>query len=135
MPAADTLLILLDEVRGKTLKILEATRDEWMLWAPPGTQNHIAWHAGHCAWVTDVLITNPITGKEELPPTWAQTFGQHGSPPGMTKTWPSRPELLGALRDQHVRQRLLLSPPTDEQLLSPPRAWGGSRPLAYYVTH
>jgi len=135
MPAADSLLILLDEVRGKTLQILEAARDEWLTWAPPGTQNHIAWHAGHCAWVTDVLITNPITGKEELPTTWAATFGQHGTPPAMTTSWPARTDLLRRLRDQHARLRQLLSPLTDEQLFAPPRQWGGPRPLAYFVTH
>jgi DinB superfamily len=38
-----TLLLLLDEVRGKTLLILDATPAEFALRAPPGLANHILW--------------------------------------------------------------------------------------------
>ena len=57
MSAAQAILILLDEVRTKTLKLLEGTPDECLLFAPAGTQNHILWHAGHAAWLCDVPIT------------------------------------------------------------------------------
>src|SRR5437868_3505521 len=43
MPDA-SLLLLLDEVRGKTLRILDAAPDGYALWAPAGLQNHILWH-------------------------------------------------------------------------------------------
>ena len=51
---ADTsLLLLLDEVRGKTLRVLKAVPSESTRWAPPGLQNTILWHAGHALVVVE----------------------------------------------------------------------------------
>jgi hypothetical protein len=41
------LLLLLDEVRAKTLRILNSVPAESARWAPPGFQNTTLWHAGH----------------------------------------------------------------------------------------
>src|SRR5271157_1534891 len=41
------LLLLLDEVRAKTLRILKSVPAEHARWAPPGLHNTILWHAGH----------------------------------------------------------------------------------------
>src|SRR4051794_26231493 len=122
MSAAQAILILLDEVRGKTLQILDATRDEWMLWAPPGTQNHIAWHSGHVLWIADVLLIKPATGAAALPAEWEQTFGMNTTP-AQTLQWPSRAELISRLRDQHSRLRALIAKLTDDELARPPKAF------------
>jgi len=41
------LRLLLDEVRAKTLRILNSVPAEHARWAPGGLQNTILWHAGH----------------------------------------------------------------------------------------
>ena len=58
---SDSLLMLLDEVRGKTVRILRDMMDEESHWAPPGLHNHILWHAEH----SFVLVESPVT--EALP--------------------------------------------------------------------
>jgi hypothetical protein len=103
-----TILMVADEVRAKTLKLLEATPEDWLLWTPPGTQNHIAWHSGHALWVADALCIQSISGRSELPPGWAETFGMNGRLPAQTPTWPAKVELLARLRTQHGRLRTLL---------------------------
>ena len=114
--SAQVILILIDEVRPRTIQLLEAPLPEWLLWAPHGTQNHITWHAGHCAWLADVLCIGPVTGASELSPRWAETFGQDRTPPARTKNWPTVPELVAVLRAQHLRMRELVSPLSDDEL-------------------
>src|SRR4051812_37761162 len=79
MPDA-SLLLLLDEVRGKTLRILDATPDEYALWAPPGLQNHILWHAGHSYVVVESLAMRALRRQAEIPEGWFEMF-----------SWESRP--------------------------------------------
>ena len=55
------------EVRGDTLRILAATGDAELTWAPTGTTNHILWHAGHALWLQDALCVRLLTGHSELP--------------------------------------------------------------------
>ena len=115
-PAARVILTLVDEVRPKTIRLLEATPDDALLWAPPGTQNHVTWHAGHAVWLADVLCVVPVTGHSELPADWSLTFGQDGAPPRMTKSWPPKGELVEHLVRQHARVRQLVTPLTDGEL-------------------
>ena len=72
---AATLTELVRQVRSGTLEILAAADERWLTWAPPGTSNHILWHAGHALWLGDVLGVELITGQSELPPGWPETFG------------------------------------------------------------
>ena len=71
------LAILAYQVRECTLRLLDDTEPGALTWTPPGTVNHILWHAGHAVWVADVLTIEPITGHSELPGGWAEKFGQH----------------------------------------------------------
>jgi hypothetical protein len=41
-----SLLTMFDEVRGKTLRLVQVEPRQ-ALWTPPGTSNSILWHAGH----------------------------------------------------------------------------------------
>ena len=50
-----TLPTLLDEVRGKTLRLLAVVGERESLWSPPGLHNSIRWHAGHCYVVVEAL--------------------------------------------------------------------------------
>lgn len=100
MPASETIQELARQVRGKTIEILRAAREQWLLWAPPGTSNHMLWHAGHALWLQDVLSMRVLTGEERLPDGWAETFGMNCRPVVQTRDWPGRHELLDRLESQ-----------------------------------
>jgi hypothetical protein len=87
--------------------------ESMLTWTPPGTSNHVLWHAGHALWVCDVLTVEPITGRSELPSGWAATFGQD-SRPATTSNWPERSEVRKLLEMQLDRTLNLL----DEQAAS-----------------
>ena len=42
------LLELATQVRSRTLQALSAVELPMLTWVPPGTSNHILWHAGTC---------------------------------------------------------------------------------------
>ena len=71
--------------------------------APPGTSNHILWHAGHALWVQDALCVEPLTGASELPAGWEHSFGADCRPVRETQHWPERGEVLRLLERQLVR--------------------------------
>jgi hypothetical protein len=91
------------QVRGKTIQLLTEARPEWLTWAPPGTSNHILWHAGHAIWLQDVLCLQPLTGQSSLPEGWAETFGMDCRPVKSTTEWPSVARLQSLLREQLER--------------------------------
>jgi DinB superfamily len=101
------LSILAYQVRGCTLKLFDATDPDALTWTPPGTSNHILWHAGHVVWVADVLTIEPVTGSSELPPGWAERFGQN-SQPVMVSDWPRGAEVRSRLESQLERVLNLL---------------------------
>ena len=86
---ASDLAILASQIRECTLDLFEATTTDSLTWTPPGTSNHILWHAGHAVWAADVLTVKPLTGKSELPSDWAETFGQNSQPKSV-RVWPDR---------------------------------------------
>ena len=63
-----TLLLLLDEVRGKTVRVLETIAAEDSAWAPPGLQNTILWHAGHSYFLLEWLTTKGLGQSGACPP-------------------------------------------------------------------
>jgi DinB superfamily len=97
------------QVRGKTLEMLRTTPETWLTWSPPGTSNHILWHAGHALWAKDVLCVGPLAGKSELPDGWADTFGQRCQPVATTTEWPRAQEVGGHLEAQLERILELLA--------------------------
>ena len=52
------LVMLLDEVRGKTMRVLRGVTEAQARWAPPGLHNSILWHAGH-AYVSHDWMCDP----------------------------------------------------------------------------
>jgi hypothetical protein len=131
---ATQLIELARQVRGDTLTLLAAAPDSWLTWAPPGTSNHILWHAGHALWLGDVLAVEPITGRSELPAGWAETFGMDCRPVSQTRDWPSRATIAQHLTAQlkRIEQRLAdLSP----QRLQDPRPVLGRRSLVSAIVH
>jgi hypothetical protein len=87
------------QVRSTTLQLLDVAEHSMLTWTPSGTSNHILWHAGHALWVCDILTVQPITGDSELPPGWAETFGQD-SRPATTSKWPDGSEVRKLLEKQ-----------------------------------
>jgi hypothetical protein len=127
-PAAQALLALSRQVRARTLRILERAQPRWLTWSPPGTANHMAWHAGHILWVQDVLCIEPLTGRSELPSPpsfpnqppegpggegnvggWATRFGQDSLPAADPGPWPDRDHLVALLTRQQQRIEAVLA--------------------------
>lgn len=117
--AAPQLVELASQVRLITIESLAAAPEQSLLWAPPGTSNHILWHAGHALWAQDVLFVELITGQSELPPGWGETFGADCRPVRETnrlRAWPSRAEVERLLRDQLERVIGLLDEVAEDRL-------------------
>ncbi len=107
----DTIVALAElagQVRKGTLALLQVPNESWLTWSPPGTSNHILWHAGHALWLQDVLSIEPLTGTGELPRDWARRFGQHCQPVAETTEWPSAEQTAGLLARQLERISELL---------------------------
>src|SRR5688572_4591844 len=122
------------EVRHSTLDILMAAKPAWLTWAPPGTTNHIVWHAGHALWASDVMCVEPLSGKSELPRGWEAMFGMD-SQPATTTDWPTRDEVQSLLARQLERMIELLGKATDQQLAARAPKLGGRYKLAGWIIH
>ncbi|MCI0359918.1 MAG: DinB family protein [Planctomycetaceae bacterium] len=128
------LIELARQVRGDTLTLLAAAPEPWLTWAPPGTSNHILWHAGHALWLGDVLTIVPITGRSELPAGWAETFGMDCRPVSQTRDWPARATIAQHLTAQLSRiEQLLAALPAER--LSDTRPVLGRRSLVSAIVH
>jgi hypothetical protein len=134
MPDA-SLCLLLEEVRGKTLRILRAVPPEHALWAPPGLQNHITWHAGHCHFVTEWLTMAPLGRPPRAPRGWPELFSW-GSRPDLVPPdrWPSLAAVVARLEDQWDRLREVIGGLTPEQL-DGPSARDPSRTVRSSILH
>jgi hypothetical protein len=95
----DALVELARQVRHGTMELLTAADTASLTWSPPGTSNHILWHAGHAVWLQDALTIRPLTRRSDLPQGWAERFGQHSQPAAFA-TWPERDEILRRLEAQ-----------------------------------
>jgi hypothetical protein len=69
-PASVTPAFVIQElarqVRRDTLQLIETTPEDRLTWAPPGTSNHILWHAGHSLWLQGVICLELLTDNSEL---------------------------------------------------------------------
>jgi hypothetical protein len=99
----DALSELARQVREGTLQLLHVPEPAWLTWTPPGTSNHILWHAGHALWVQDALCVRPLTGESELPRGWAEMFGQNSRPAATRAAWPEEAEVRERLETQLAR--------------------------------
>jgi len=133
--ADQTLLMLLDEVRGKTLRVLEGLTEDQAHWAPPGLQNTCLWHAGHSYVVVEHLGCGSIGLEPQIPDGWFAMFSWESDPSKVDPdAWPPLGEVVAALHDQHRRLRAAIEPLTPDQL-EPPRANSGSHSVRYGILH
>jgi len=80
------LLLLLDEVRAKTLRILKSVPADQARWAPPGLHNNtILWHAGHAYVLVEWVTMKSLRRTPQIPDGWYEMF-----------SWESRPNLVPA---------------------------------------
>lgn len=101
MSTSLTLQELTRQIRRDTLSLLDAAEPEWLTYTPPGTSNHILWHAGHILWLLDVLCIQFLNPDgSELPENWDERFGMNCAPPASRKEWPSIDELKDLLHFQ-----------------------------------
>ncbi len=135
MSIGATLQELARQVRRDTLQILDAAQPTWLTYAPPGTSNHILWHAGHALWLQDVLCVRLLVGRSELPADWEERFGANCRPLKQIENWPTRDELGQLLRGQLRRVIELLAGTSDEQLVQPAEPDRGTAAISDRIIH
>ncbi len=75
---------------------------EQMAAQPDGVINHPAWSLGHLVVAADNL--GQLLGLEStLPDGWSEIFKTGGEPSDDPSVYPSKEEILGALKEQHAR--------------------------------
>ena len=75
---------------------------EQMAAQPCGVVNHPAWSLGHLVVSADYL--GQLLGlQSDLPDGWSETFKTGGEPSGDASAYPSKEEILGALKEHHAR--------------------------------
>ena len=135
MSTSATLAELARQVRGDTQRMLEAAQPEWLTWSPPGTSNHILWHAGHAVWLQDLLCVQLLTGQTRLTSDWEATFGMHCRPPAQTTDWPSQQQLARQLDSQLKEILDLLSTTTGDRLAQIADPSRGPAPISSRIMH
>ncbi len=112
-----SLLSLFDEVRGKTLRLLDGVTDQQARWSPPGLRNHILWHAGHAYVLVESLVMESVAKAPQIPEGWFEAFSWRSDPARVPpERWPPLAQVVAELTRQHRRLRQVVEGLTDEQL-------------------
>src|SRR5689334_9189957 len=132
----ETLLTLADEVRDKTLRLLDGVSPEVARFTGPGLNNSVLWHAGHALMLGEHLCILPATGGEpRYPAGWFEMFGWRSVPAAVAPhAWPALPDVTQRLREQHARLRTLiegLAPAQLDRIFDPAR----NRTVRYSIAH
>jgi hypothetical protein len=113
----ETLMVLLAEVRGKTLRFLQGITDEQARWSPPRLQNTILWHAGHSYILAEWLALKALGHEPQVPGGWFDMFGWGSRPESVpTARWPRLDVVVSRLAKQHRRIRHAIRAATEDQL-------------------
>jgi hypothetical protein len=130
-----SLLLLLDEVRGKTLRLLHGLSEEEAQWAPPRLHNHILWHAGHSYVLVESLVMEARDDRPQIPDGWFDMFSWWSDPHRIVSDrWPPLAKVVAQLTQQHVRLRRVIERLTEEQLASP-MPGNANRIVRYAIVH
>ncbi|AZN42390.1 DinB family protein [Paenibacillus albus] len=106
--------------RVSTLKVAEKINEEAALQIPEGFRNHILWHLGHIYTVHERATFRSAGLPLELPPHFAELFGNGTSPLNWAdQSIPTLAELLEMLREQPGRIRSALEGRFHEQAIAP----------------
>ncbi len=115
-----SLILILDEVRGKTLRLLDSVDEKHARWAPPGLQNTILWHAGHAYLLLEWLTMKALGRTPQLPEGWCELFSWDSRPatiPG--DRWPALAEVIAHLEEQHERMTAIVTGLSERALDKP----------------
>ena len=130
-----SLSLLLDEVRGKTLRLLHGLRDEDARWSPPELRNHILWHAGHSFVLVESLTMEAVGELPQIPEGWFEIFSWESNPGGVAAyRWPPLAQVISHLTEQHARLRKVIDALGEEQL-SRPLPGRSARTARYAILH
>jgi DinB superfamily len=133
--ADQALLLLLKDVRGKTLRILDQANESQARFAPPGLHNSILWHAGHSLCVVEQLGVVPATGKATaIPKEWFEKFDWN-SKPATVKDWPAVSEVRAKLVEQSEKLMATINKLSEAQLSQPVGDPAKKRDLRYGILH
>jgi hypothetical protein len=131
-----SLLMLVGEVRRKTLRLLDGVSEPDARWTPQGLNNHILWNAGHVLVVVEHLSVATATGQPpQYPAGWFEMFSWASKPARVTD-WPSLAQVTDRLVTQVQRLTSALealSPAQLDQEIGEPPA--PRRPLRYSILH
>jgi hypothetical protein len=112
-----SLLLLLDEVRDKTIRLLDSVPIDHARWAPPGLQNTVTWHAGHAYFVLETLTSNALGQTPQLPDGWEELFSWNSRPDQVpADRWPALATLIDQLEAQRKRMKRKISGLSDAEL-------------------
>ncbi|HEY8666356.1 MAG TPA: DinB family protein [Tepidisphaeraceae bacterium] len=132
--ADESLLLLIKEVRGKTLRMLDGLGEEEARFSPPGLNNSMLWHAGHALIVNEHLGLSSAEGRAPaFPEGWFDKFSWKSQPATITD-WPAVADVAARLREQLERLAAAVQNLSDEQLakvIDP----GRNRTLRYAILH
>jgi hypothetical protein len=130
-----SLLCLLDEVRGKTLRLLQGVSDDETRWSPPELHNHILWHAGHSFVVVESLAMEALGELPQIPEEWFEVFSWESNPAQVASyRWPSLAHVIGELIEQHARLRRMIADLSEVQL-SRALPGRGTQTARYAIIH
>jgi len=131
----DSLLMLFDEVRGKTLRVLSGVSARQARWSPAGLQNSILWHAGHSYILAEWLTMEAIGREPQLPQGWFEMFSWASKPATVPpENWPTLPEVINQLLAQHRRLRPIIGG-LDDAELDRKLSDGSGRSVRYCILH
>ena len=131
----ETLLTLANEVRGKTLRLLDGVPEDAARFTA-GLSNSAHWHAGHALMLVEHLCLIPATGGQpQYPKGWFELFGWQSRPSAVDpRAWPPLAEVVRRLREQLDRLVAAiesLPPGRLDQVVDPAR----NRTLRYSIVH
>jgi hypothetical protein len=130
-----SLLLLLDEVRGKTLRLLQGVGDDETRWTPPELHNHILWHAGHSFVLVESLAMEALGELPQIPEGWFEIFSWQSNPAQVASyRWPTLAHVIGELTEQHGRLRRMIAE-LDEEQLSRALPGRGNQTARYAIVH
>ena len=116
----ESLLILLSEVRGKTLRLLDAVSETQARWAPPGLQNTILWHAGHSFMLLESLSMKALGRARQIPEGWHELFSWDSRPATISADrWPALEVVIAHLKEQLERMTAIVKSQSDAALAQP----------------
>ena len=82
--------------------LVKDVSDEQMVQQPNGVINHAAWSLGHLAVVSNGLAKT-LGLESTLPEGWSAPFATGGVPSAEQSAYPSKDEIVDALKGQHAR--------------------------------